>query len=245
MTPLIEVRDLCFQYEDGTKALDGVNFTLHAGETVAVFGANGSGKTTFVLHLNGILRGKGSVAVCGMDVNKDTLARVRSKVGVVFQDSDEQLFMPTVLEDVAFGPLNQGLPPEQALATAKTALAQAGMEHVLNKAPYHLSAGEKRRAALAGVLAMQPEILVLDEPTTFLDPPAQGNLLHLLAGLPQAKLIVTHHTRFAAALATRAVFFEKGKLVADGPVQEIVQRFNWIYPALDAADLRYSAHRRF
>jgi cobalt/nickel transport system ATP-binding protein len=119
------------------------------------------------------------------------------------------------------------------------------MEHVLNKAPYHLSAGEKRRVALAGVLAMQPEILVLDEPTTFLDPPAQGNLLHLLAGLPQAKLIVTHHTRFAAALATRAVFFEKGKLVADGPVQEIVQRFNWIYPALDAADLRYSAHRRF
>ena len=245
MTPLIEVRDLCFQYDDGTKALDGVNFTLHAGETVAVFGANGSGKTTFVLHLNGILRGKGSVAVCGMEVNKDTLARVRSKVGVVFQDSDEQLFMPTVLEDVAFGPLNQGLTPEQALATAKTALAQAGMEHVLNKAPYHLSAGEKRRAALAGVLAMQPEILVLDEPTTFLDPPAQGNLLHLLAGLPQAKLIVTHHTRFAAALATRAVFFEKGKLVADGPVQEIVQRFNWIYPALDAADLRYSAHRRF
>jgi len=245
MTPLIEIRDLCFQYEDGTKALDGVNFTLHAGETVAVFGANGSGKTTFVLHLNGILRGKGSVVVCGMEVNKDTLARVRSKVGVVFQDSDEQLFMPTVLEDVAFGPVNQGLTPEQALATAKTALAQAGMEHVLNKAPYHLSAGEKRRAALAGVLAMQPEILVLDEPTTFLDPPAQGNLLHLLAGLPQAKLIVTHHTRFAAALATRAVFFEKGKLVADGPVQEIVQRFNWIYPALDAADLRYSAHRRF
>ncbi|HWY47822.1 MAG TPA: ABC transporter ATP-binding protein [Bryobacteraceae bacterium] len=245
MTPLIEVRDLCFQYEDGTKALDGVNFTLHAGETVAVLGANGSGKTTFVLHLNGILRGKGSVAVCGMEVNKDTLARVRSKVGVVFQDSDEQLFMPTVLEDVAFGPLNQGLTPEQALATAKTALAQAGMEHVINKAPYHLSAGEKRRAALAGVLAMQPEILVLDEPTTFLDPPAQGNLLHLLAGLPQAKLIVTHHTRFAAALATRAVFFEKGKLVADGSVQEIVQRFNWIYPALDAADLRYSAHRRF
>ena len=174
-----------------------------------------------------------------------TLARIRSKVGVVFQDSDEQLFMPTVLEDVAFGPLNQGLPPERAIETAKTALEQAGMEHALAKAPYHLSAGEKRRVALAGVLAMQPEILVLDEPTTFLDPPAQANLLHLLAGLPQAKLIVTHHTRFAAELSTRAVFFEKGKLVADGPVQEIVQRFDWIYPALDAADLRYSAQRRF
>lgn len=245
MTPLIEVCDLHYRYEDGTLALDGVNFSMHAGETVAVFGANGSGKTTFVLHLNGILRGTGVVNVCGMEVKKETLAAIRSKVGVVFQDSDEQLFMPTVLEDVAFGPLNLGLSSEQAIASAKTALAQAGLEHVLAKAPYHLSAGEKRRVALAGVLAMQPEILVLDEPTTFLDPPAQGNLLHLLEGLPQAKLIVTHHTRFAAALATRAVFFEKGKLVADGPVDEIVQRFNWIYPALDAADLRYSAHRRF
>jgi cobalt/nickel transport system ATP-binding protein len=245
MTPLIEVQDLCYQYDDGTKALDGVNFTLNAGETVAVFGANGSGKTTFVLHLNGILRGQGSVKVCGLEINKDTLARVRSKVGVVFQDSDEQLFMPTVLDDVAFGPLNLGLPPDQAIATAKMALVQAGMEHVAGKAPYHLSAGEKRRVALAGVLAMEPEILVLDEPTTFLDPPAQRNLLHLLEGLSHAKLIVTHHTRFAAALATRAVFFEKGKLVADGPVDEIVQRFNWIYPAFDAADLRYSAQRRF
>ena len=245
MTPLIEVRDLHYQYEDGTKALDGVNFSLNEGETVAVLGANGSGKTTFVLHLNGILRGEGSVTVCGIPVNKDTLAAVRSKVGMVFQDSDEQLFMPTVLEDVAFGPLNLGLPVEQAIAAAKSALEQAGMQHALQKAPYHLSAGEKRRVALAGVLAMQPEILVLDEPTTFLDPPAQRNLLHLLTTLRQAKLIVTHHTRFAAALATRAVFFEKGKLVADGPVEEIVQRFEWIYPALDAVDLRYSAQRRF
>ncbi len=244
MTPLIEVRDLHFRYDDSTQALDGVNFTLNAGETVAVLGANGSGKTTFVLHLNGILRGQGSVTICGIPVNKDNLAAVRSKVGMVFQDSDEQLFMPTVLEDVAFGPLNLGLTADEAVTRAKTALEQAGMLHALAKAPYHLSAGEKRRVALAGVLAMQPEILVLDEPTTFLDPPAQRNLLHLLASLPQAKLIVTHHTRFAAALATRAVFFEKGKLVADGPVEEIVQRFGWIYPALDA-DFRYSAQRRF
>lgn len=245
MTPLIEVRELSFQYEDGTIALDGVNFSMSAGETVAVFGANGSGKTTFVLHLNGILRGQGHVSICGISVNKDTLPQVRAKVGMVFQDSDEQLFMPTVLEDVAFGPLNLGLSREEAMERAKTALAQTGMEHAFAKAPYHLSAGEKRRVALAGVLAMQPEILVLDEPTTFLDPPAQRNLLHLLTGLPQAKLIVTHHTRFAAALASRAVFFEKGKLVADGPVDEIVQRFDWVYPALDAADLRYSAQRRF
>jgi len=244
MTPIIEVRDLHFRYEDGTQALDGINFTLHAGETVALLGANGSGKTTFVLQLNGILEGQGSVTVCGLAVNKQNLAAVRSKIGMVFQDSDEQLFMPTVLEDVAFGPLNQGCTPEEAIEKAKAALLQAAMEHTLDKAPYHLSAGEKRKVALAGVLAMQPEILVLDEPTTFLDPPAQINLLHLLRGLPQAKVIVTHDVRFAGALAERAVFFEKGKLVADGPLEEIVRRFGWTYSDL-AADLRYSAQRRF
>ena len=244
MTPIIEVRDLHFQYEDGTKALDGIDFTLHAGETVALLGANGSGKTTFVLQLNGILEGQGSVTVCGLPVNKSNLAAVRSKIGMVFQDSDEQLFMPTVLEDVAFGPLNLGGTPEQAIEKAKVALKQAGMDHALDKAPYHLSAGEKRKVALAGVLAMEPEILVLDEPTTFLDPPAQGNLVHLLRELPQAKLIVTHNMRFAQTLAERAVFFEKGKLLADGPIEEIVRRFDWTYSDL-AADLRYSAQRRF
>ncbi len=244
MTALIEVRDLSFQYEDGTQALDGVNFALSPGETVALFGANGSGKTTFVLHLNGILQGQGSVTVCGMQVSKETLPAVRSKIGMVFQDSDEQLFMPSVLEDVAFGPLNLGLTPDQAVQKAKSVLEQVGMDHALGKAPYHLSAGEKKRIALAGVLAMDPEILVLDEPNTFLDPPAQRNLLHLLQNLPQAKLIVTHNTDFAAALANRAVFFEKGKLVADGSVDEIVQRFNWTYSALPD-DLRYSAQRRF
>ena len=244
MTPLIEVRDLHFQYEDGTHALDGINFTLHAGETVALLGANGSGKTTFVLQLNGILQGQGSVTVCGLPVTKENLPAVRSKIGMVFQDSDEQLFMPTVLEDVAFGPLNLGMTPEQAIQKATASLQRAGLEHALNKAPYHLSAGEKRRAALAGVLAMEPEILVLDEPTTFLDPPGQRDLLQLLRELPQAKLIVTHNTRFATALAKRAIFFERGKLVADGPIEEIVQRFDWTYSAL-AEDFRYSAQRRF
>ncbi len=244
MTPLIEVRDLRFRYEDGTQALDGVNFALYPNETVALLGANGSGKTTFVLHLNGILRGEGTVTVCGMQVSKETLPAVRGKIGMVFQDSDEQLFMPTVLEDVAFGPLNVGLTPEESNQRAKSALEQVGMLHALGKAPYHLSAGEKKRVALAGVLAMDPEILVLDEPNTFLDPPGQSNLLHLLKSLPQAKLVITHNTPFATALANRAVFFEKGRLIADGPVDEMVQRFNWTYSALPP-DLRYSAQRRF
>ena len=245
MNPLIEVRDLTFEYEDGTRALDGVNFRLEEGETVALLGANGSGKTTFVLHLNGILKGQGSVTVCGMPVIPENLAAVRSRIGMVFQDSDEQLFMPTVLEDVAFGPMNQGLMPEEAAGRARAALTQVGMESLADRAPYHLSAGEKRQVALAGVLAVRPEILVLDEPTTFLDPPAQRNLFQLLRELPQAKLIVTHHIRFAAAIATRAVFFERGKLVADGPVEEIVQRFAWNYLDLASADLRYAAQRRF
>ncbi len=245
MTALIEVRDLSFQYEDGTRALDRVSFTLLPGETVAVLGANGSGKTTFVLHLNGTLRGEGSIQVCGTPLTKETLPLVRSKIGMVFQDSDEQLFMPTVLEDVSFGPLNMGLTQEEAIIKAKSAIEQVGMSHALDKAPYHLSAGEKRRVALAGVLSMDPEILVLDEPNTFLDPPGLRNLLHLLKDLPQAKLIITHNTHFALAVANRAVFFEKGKLVADGGVAEIMDRFHWTYSPLPADDLRYSAQRRF
>jgi cobalt/nickel transport system ATP-binding protein len=243
--PLIEVCGLHFQYEDGTQALEGVNFTLHPGETVALLGANGSGKTTFVLQLNGVLRGQGSITVCGLPMTQENLPRIRSKIGMVFQDSDEQLFMPTVLDDVAFGPLNQGVPPQEAVAKARLALDRAGLADVWNKAPYHLSAGEKRRVALAGVLAMEPEILVLDEPTTFLDPPSERNLLQLLTDLPQAKLIVTHNIRLAAALASRAVFFEKGKLVASGSVDEIARRFDWTYSDLPPADLRYSAQRRF
>ena len=147
---------------------------------MALFGANGSGKTTFVLHLNGLLRGEGSIEICGLPLADETLEQIRSKVGVVFQDSDEQLFMPTVLEDVAFGPLNLGLSPDDALTRARTVLKRVGMAHALERAPYHLSAGEKKRVAIAGVLAMDPEILVLDEPTTFLDPPARRDLLTLL-----------------------------------------------------------------
>ena len=244
MTPVIEVHDLHFRYEDGTQALDGVHFVLHAGETVAAFGANGSGKTTFVLHLNGLLRGSGSVRVCGMPLSDETLPSIRSKIGWVFQDPDEQLFMPTVLEDVAFGPLNLGLTLEQAVAKATLSLQQVDMQHALDKAPYHLSAGEKRRVALAGVLAMDPEILVLDEPTTFLDPPGQSKLRKLLQKLPQAKLIVTHNVSFASALAARAVFFDRGKLAGDGPIQEILARHEWGYPFTEDA-LRRSADSSF
>ena len=225
--PLIRVRGLRYRYDDGTTALHGVDFDLFPGETVALLGPNGSGKTTFVLHLNGLLAGEGTVEVCGAAVTPATAARVRRQIGLVFQDSDNQLFMPTVLEDVAFGPLNSGVAPEMALAQAHEALARVGMEPAAQRAPYHLSAGEKKRVAIAGILAMRPEILILDEPTTFLDPPTRQALLELLRGLPQAKIVVTHDVAFARALAHRAVFFEKGTVAGSGSVVELARRFAW------------------
>ncbi len=228
--PLIEVRGLRFHYDDGSEALRGVDFHLERGETVALLGANGSGKTTFVLHLNGLLMGEGSVKVCGLPVARPNLPEIRRRIGLVFQDSESQLFMPSVLEDVAFGPLNHGYNAAEAAARARAALETVGMAALSAKAPYHLSAGEKKRVAIAGILAMEPEILVLDEPTTFLDPPGQRSLAELLVRLPQAKLLVTHDVPFARSLSTRAVFFEQGKIAAEGSVEELVRRFNWGLP---------------
>lgn len=227
MTPLIHVRDLRYRYEDGNTALNGVDFRLDAGETVALFGPNGSGKTTFVLHLNGLLAGEGTVAICGLPALKANLAEIRRKVGVVFQDSDTQLFMPTVLEDVAFGLLNQSVDPVSAKVRAQAALEMAGVSAAAGRAPYHLSAGEKKRVAIAGIIAMDPEVLILDEPTANLDPPGQRSLAELLARLPQAKIIVTHDVPFALSLCSRAVFFQGGRIAAEGPVEELVSRFGW------------------
>lgn len=227
MTPVLEVSRLRYRYDDGTSALQGVDFRLDSGEAVALLGANGSGKTTFVLCLNGLLTGDGSVRVCGQELGKENLAETRRRLGLVFQDSESQLFMPTVLEDVAFGLLNQGVPADRAIEQARSALLKVGMESSAAKAPYHLSAGEKKRVAIAGILAMSPEILVLDEPTTFLDPPARRALAALLRDLPQAKLVVTHDVGFARQVCSRAVFFDHGKIAAEGDVEELARRFDW------------------
>ena len=227
MKSALKVCGLSYRYPDGTQALNGIDFDLAPGECVALLGANGSGKTTFVLHLNGLLQGHGRIEVCDIELNAATAESIRSKIGLVFQDSDEQLFMPTVLEDVAFGPLNQGLSSKEAVARATQQLERVGMSHAVGKAPYHLSAGEKKRVAIAGVLAMEPEVLILDEPTTYLDPPAQRDLARLLQQLPQAKLLVTHDIAFAGSLASRAVFFEKGRVAGEGSVDEMVRRFDW------------------
>ena len=225
--PVIEARNLRFRYGDGAAALNGVNFRLDEGECVALLGPNGSGKTTFVLHLNGLLEGQGSIEVCGLPVKRRNLPAIRRKIGLVFQDSESQLFMPTVLEDAAFGPINRGLSRPEALERAMAALKTVGMEGAAARAPYHLSAGEQKKVAIAGILATDPEILALDEPTTFLDPPGQRALAELLGALPQAKIVVTHNIPFALALCRRAVFFQGGVIVADGPVDEVVARFGW------------------
>ena len=224
---VIEVRDLRYAYPDGVEALRGVDFTLHEGETVAVFGANGSGKTTFLSHLVGLLQGQGTVKVCGLEVNRENLPAVRQRVGMLFQDSDDQLFMPTVEEEIAFGPLNLGLDVEEVERRIESCLSDVGLSEFRRRAPHHLSAGQKRRAALAGVLAMQPEIILLDEPATFLDPPAKHALVSTLKKLPQAKILVTHDPALAESLATRAVFFEQGCIVAEGTVQELTETHAW------------------
>lgn len=224
---IIEVENLNYRYSDGTEALRGVNFQMEAAETVALFGSNGSGKTTFLLHLAGLLEGEGSVKIAGETLTRASAAELRQKVGFVFQDSDDQLFMPTVIEDVAFGPLHRGMDAREAERRAIELLGQLGISELGGRAPYHLSAGEKKRAALAGVLAMKPEILIFDEPTTFLDPPGQRELAQLLQALPQAKLIATHDVWFARQVARRALFFSKGKIIADGSVDEVAARFDW------------------
>ena len=227
MEPLIRVSGLRYRYEDGTQALDGLDFSLAPGETVALFGPNGSGKTTFLLHLVGLLQGQGAIQVCGLPVERRHYPAVRQKIGILFQDSDDQLFMPTVFDDVAFGPLNLGWTPDRVEQKVRRCLEMVGMEDAAAKAPYHLSAGEKRRVALAGVLAMDPQILVLDEPVTFLDPPGRAALLDILHRLPQAKIIVSHDIDLARQLASRAVFLSRGCILASGSVDEIVGRFHW------------------
>jgi cobalt/nickel transport system ATP-binding protein len=228
MGALVELRNLSYQHPDGAKALDNISLQIAEGESLAVLGPNGSGKTTLLLHLSGILSGQGVVRVGGLEVLPRNLDEIRRRVGLVFQDADEQLFMPTVLEDVMFGPLNLGQPFQDAERRACDVLTRVGIgADLLQRPPFHLSAGEKRRVAIAGVLAMEPQLLLLDEPTTSLDPPGQRALLELLRALPQPKVIATHDVHFAAALSRRAVFLQNGRLLADGEIGKIVEEFGW------------------
>jgi cobalt/nickel transport system ATP-binding protein len=222
-TPVLDVRGLAYAYADGHQALYGVDLHVHRGERVALLGPNGAGKTTLVLHLNGILpAGRGSVQVCGLDVSGPNLQEIRRRVGVVFQDPDDQLFMPTVRDDVAFGPANLGLRGADLESRVGEALERVGMGAFADRPPHHLSFGQRRRVAVATVLAMHPEILVLDEPSSNLDPTARRELAEILRGLDVTVLMVTHDLPYALELCPRSVVLSDGVVVADGATADLL-----------------------
>jgi cobalt/nickel transport system ATP-binding protein len=221
--PVLDVRGLAYAYPDGHQALFGVNLHVHRGERVALLGPNGAGKTTLVLHLNGILgAGAGTVEVSGLPVTKEHLLEVRRRVGVVFQDPDDQLFMPSVREDVAFGPANLGVRGAALEARVLDALDRVGMVDFVDRPPHHLSFGQRRRVAVATVLAMEPEILVLDEPSSNLDPASRRELADILRSLDVTVLMVTHDLPYAFELCPRSVVLSDGVVVADGPTREVL-----------------------
>ncbi len=226
MGEAIRVENLRYRYPDGTWALKGISLKVAEGESVAIVGPNGAGKTTLLLHLNGVLRGEGKVFAFGEEVTKRNLLKVRQLVGLVFQDPDDQLFMPTVLEDVAFGPLNLGLSQEEAIKRAIDALDRIGMAHSINRSPHQLSFGERKRVAIATVLAMQPKILILDEPTANLDPRSRRQLINLLNQLDVTKIVATHDLEAALNLCERVVVMDEGQIVADGDAQSILSDAN-------------------
>jgi cobalt/nickel transport system ATP-binding protein len=205
------------------RALDSVSFTLREGERVALLGANGAGKSTLLLALVGVLEvSSGEIALNGLAVKKETLREVRKKVGMVFQNPDDQLFMPTVYEDVAFGPRNCGMSEEQLEESVNEVLRRLGIFHLKNRMTHRLSGGEKRLVALAGILVMEPLILLMDEPFSFLDPQSQRRLREILESLPQAMLIATHDLEMAKKLCQRVVLLKTGHLMADGPIEDIL-----------------------
>ncbi len=227
-TPVLDVRGLAFAYPDGHQALFGVDLHVHEGERVALLGPNGAGKTTLVLHLNGILsagsggQGHGTVAVSGLPVAKEHLKEVRRRVGIVFQDPDDQLFLGTVRQDVAFGPANQGLKGAELDRRVMDALAQVGMADFADRPPHHLSYGQRRRVAVATVLAMEPQILVLDEPSSNLDPASRRELADILRSLDVTVLMVTHDLPYALELCPRSIVLSEGVVVADRPTFDVL-----------------------
>ena len=227
MTALaIELRDLRFRYPDGAEALRGVNLTVAEDECVGMIGPNGAGKSTLLLHLNGILPESpgdpSSVSVFGQPITAATLPVVRRNVGLLFQDPDDQLFCPTVFEDVAFGPQQFGLAVEQVITVVRKSLEQVGLTGFENRSPHHLSWGEKRRVCQAGVLACQPRVLVLDEPSSDLDPRGKRELKALLKQIPATKIIATHDLELVVELCPRAIVLDRGRIVADGSTIELL-----------------------
>jgi cobalt/nickel transport system ATP-binding protein len=221
---IVEVQELKFSYPDKTPALKGKTFRIEHGESVAIVGANGAGKSTLLLHLNGYLTPvSGKVRIGDYPLTKETVQEVRRTVGMVFQDPDDQLFMSTVFDDVAFGPLNLGLPTEEVNDRVQNALETVEVFHLKDRPSYRLSAGQKRRVAIASVLSMSPDILVMDEPSAGLDPKARKKLIGLLKSFKHSKIIATHDLDMVLDLCERTIVIHDGLIKADGPTQEIFQ----------------------
>lgn len=219
---IVAVKGLRHVYADGTVALQDVSFTIHHGESVAVIGANGAGKSTLLLHLNGYLTPTaGEIRIGDFPITRKNLPEIRRTVGMIFQDADDQLFMPTVFDDVAFGPFNLGLPVDDVRQRVREVLEQVGAAHLQDKPPYHLSGGEKKRVAIATVLAMSPDILVMDEPTSGLDPYARRQLLGLLKDFRHTRIFTSHDLDMVLELCERTIVLHQGAVRADGPTREI------------------------
>jgi cobalt/nickel transport system ATP-binding protein len=220
---VIEIKNLSYHYPDGTPALKDIDLEVYRNESVAILGPNGAGKSTFLYHLNGTLMGDGKVTILGLPVEKKNLKEIRRRVGLVFQNPEDQLFCPTVFDDVAFGPLNMGLDEEKVRRRVERALEMMGLRGFEGRLAHHLSEGEKKRVALATVLSMDSEILVLDEPTDNLDPAGSRTLIERIQLIPQTKVIVTHHLPVAVDLCTRAVLLQGGRKVGDLTTKELLR----------------------
>jgi cobalt/nickel transport system ATP-binding protein len=221
----VTVGSLSYAYPNGHVALRDVNLTIHEGERIALMGPNGAGKSTLLMHLNGIVRShqpRGSIEICGLALNDDNIRQIRALVGVVFQNPDDQLFSPTVYDDVAYGPLYMGLPKAEIRERVERALAAVDMDGFETRMPHQLSLGQRKRISLATVLAMDPRILVLDEPSAGLDPRARRGLIALLETLPQTLIASTHDMRLVRDLFTRAIIMHEGRIVVDAPTSEII-----------------------
>ena len=222
MDKAIEIINLSYSYPDGHKALEGINIAVGPGETVALIGPNGAGKSTLLLHLNGIIRTDGAVRILGVTLDDKNLKWVRSKVGLVFQNPDDQLFSPTVFDDVAFGPLNMGYAAEEVRERTSQSLELVGMKGYEERSPHHLSIGEKKRISIATILSMSPEILVIDEPTANLDPRAKWEFTELVKGLPMTKIVASHDLEMVAVLCERTIILSNGRIAADDATRSIM-----------------------
>ncbi len=221
--PAVEIRDLAFSYDGSRPALSGINLSIQEGECVGLIGPNGAGKSTLLLNLNGVLRGRGGLSVLGLPLSGQNLKTIRSRVGLVFQDPRQQLFLPCLADDLAFGPLNAGMDPAEVRDRVEAILARFGLREMMERSPLHLSLGEQKKAALAAVLITDPELLAFDEPQAGLDPASRRDFIERVRALPQTKIIASHDLELVYELCGRVVVMDGGRVIADGPRDRILE----------------------